>query len=381
MDRQAAELHAGASAPHGRVLIKSRWYADEPHSVPSPLGVIEVEVTEPSAPLHRRHCRALWHPTDAQPHDAGAARIGRWRKRVPDQSRHEEIARLCRRRWDADVDALAPAIGWNTVEPGNYGEHSGGAMDLHDRIDPKKARLKLKNKAAFKHFEHQLAASALRGFVGPIVDLIKLPHDAPQVVRMKQCRAERCRDQHGTCKRWADDNIQAGLNEAELAFRINHASYSGLSINKCRSLIADRGETAARPWQRNVPAKMFRVQGDWTITEFAYDPAPGELPAYSRPDRKKAFPRKNVSDDLIHTPRCVASVCLDTATSKFLRDHPDEMRRAVASLSRKICWHTWLALIQFRQFGMEALSVCRCEYCVRKCFVPQVTQTKEAHRG
>ena len=36
----------------------------------------------------------------------------------------------------ADVDALAPVIGWHTTEPGNYGENAGRAMDLHDRIDP-----------------------------------------------------------------------------------------------------------------------------------------------------------------------------------------------------------------------------------------------------
>ena len=188
-------------------------------------------------------------------------------------------------------------------------------------------------------------------------------------------------DQHGACKRWAEDDIQGGSIEAELAFRIDHAGYSSLSINKCRGLIAGRKEPAARPWQRNVSAKMFSVQSHWTITEFAYDPAPEELPAYSRPDRKEAFPRKNVWDELIHTPRRVASVCLNNASSTFLRDHPDEMRRAVDSLSREICWHTWLGIIQFRQFGKAAFSVCRCHYCVRKCFVPQVTQTKEAHRG
>ena len=72
MDRRPLSFAPELLPPHGRVLTKSRWYADEPHSVPSPLGVIEIEVTDPQRPLHRRHCRALWHPTDAQPHDDSA---------------------------------------------------------------------------------------------------------------------------------------------------------------------------------------------------------------------------------------------------------------------------------------------------------------------
>jgi hypothetical protein len=363
----------------GKILVPSCWYPDKPQAVAAPVRFVAVRITDPAAPLHRFHADAHMRTnTDPQfmpehierQHPFIPAHIDR--QRYP-SSYVEELAQLCRERWNAEINALAPVIGWKTVEPGNYGESCARRMDLNERADPQRVLLKLKNKDAHKHFERQIAAGDARDFIGPIVDVVKLVEFLPdhqQVVRRKLLRAERHWPQRGNCGRWADDDNQGGPLEAELAFRIKRRCYSTESISKCKQLITERkGRKRTEP--RGYDADMYVQRDHWTL---ARDPAPGEAPAYRRPLWSRNLtvwpPCRTVDEDFsfdVLDERYAVPLPkhkeVNEAPSKFLLERADELRLAVVNLARGICWHTWLGQIQFQQFGKRAFTVCRCQYC------------------
>jgi hypothetical protein len=186
-----------------RILSAAAWYRDDPHTVPAPMLVTEIQITDPTAPLHRSHVRAV-----RQVGESDQIIASRKSCYLP------HIARICRRIWNHDIDELASVIGWHTVEPGNYGEHAARRMDLDDGVEKDRVELKLRGKQKFKKFERQRAASE-RSFIGPVVDFSVLkqlvPND-PRVLLWQHARAERHHIRLGNSKKFAWDCIQSHFN-------------------------------------------------------------------------------------------------------------------------------------------------------------------------
>jgi hypothetical protein len=204
------------SPPAGpSTLSPSKWYRDEPHSVPHPMQVRELQVIEPSVPLHRRHARALQHVEVVETVARLRPPLG-WRENdySPYPSCYlRHLASLCRARWNHDIDALAvepwslagcsnvqPALGWRANEPQNYGDRASHRINLNDGSDGK-VELKLKGNNGTKKYDRQ------QGGVVRAVDPQELSEWSP----LPSKKPARKPIPAKTYKQWAEQDCQVKL--------------------------------------------------------------------------------------------------------------------------------------------------------------------------